>query len=133
MDSEKRGMYLVFPKQAAAALKITTEERRRSLFRVPVFQADLNLDATFDLTGVPAAAPPNAELDWGRSEIVVGVSDARGALADATITTDGKTVTLVPAEIAQTFRSAEILIRRSSSSYSAQESKTWLSPMHASM
>jgi|HubBroStandDraft_4_1064222.scaffolds.fasta_scaffold60353_2 inner membrane protein len=100
MDSEKRGMYLVFPKQAAAALKITTEERRRSLFRVPVFQADLNLDATFDLTGVPAAAPPNAELDWGRSEIVVGVSDARGALADATITTDGKTVTLVPAEIA---------------------------------
>ena len=96
----KHGIYLVFPAQASAALKTTTEERHRSLFKVPVFQADLKLDATFDLTGVPAAAPQGAELDWSRAEIVVGVSDARGALADATLTTDGKTVTLVPAEIA---------------------------------
>ena len=97
----KHGMYLVFPAQASAVLRTTTEERRRSLFKVPVFQADLKLDATFDLTGVPAAAPQGAELDWSRAEIVVGVSDARGALADATLTADGKTVTLVPAEIAQ--------------------------------
>jgi inner membrane protein len=100
-DFTKHGVYLVFPTQASAALKTTTEERHRSLFRVPVFQADLKLDANFDLSGVPAAAPQGAELDWSRAEIVVGVSDARGALADATLTTDAKTVTLVPAEIAE--------------------------------
>ena len=100
-DHARHGMYLVFPARASAVLKTTTEERRRSLFKVPVFQADLNFDATFDLSGVPAAAPQGAELDWSRAEIVVGVSDARGALADATLTTDGKTLTLVPAEIAQ--------------------------------
>jgi len=100
-ESVKHGAYLVFPTQASAALKTATEERRRSLFKVPVFQADLKLDGTFDLTGVPAAAPQGAELDWSRSEIVVGVTDARGALADAMLTTDGKTSTLVPAEIAQ--------------------------------
>jgi inner membrane protein len=100
-DFPKRGMYLVFPARALAVLKITTEERRRSLFKVPVFQADLKLDAAFDVTGVPAAAPQGAELDWSRSEIVVGVSDARGALADAILTADGRTSTLVPAEIAQ--------------------------------
>ena len=99
-DLPKRGTYLVFPARASAILKTVTEERRRSLFRVPVFQADLELDATFDLTGVPAAAPPGAEFDWSRAEIVVGVSDARGALADATLTVDGKISTLVPAEIA---------------------------------
>jgi len=97
----KHGMYLVFPSLASAALKATTEERHRSLFKVPVFQADLKLDANFDLTGVPAAAPPGAELDWSRAEIVVGASDARGALADALLTTEGRTVTLVPAETAQ--------------------------------
>src|SRR4029077_5850050 len=43
VDSAKHGMYLVFPTQASAVLKITTEERRRSLFTVPVFQADLKL------------------------------------------------------------------------------------------
>jgi inner membrane protein len=93
------GVYLVFPAHATAAIKTSTEERRRSLFKVPVFQADLKLDAAFDLSGVPASAPPGAELDWTRAEIEVGVSDARGALADATLTANGKTSTLVPAEV----------------------------------
>ena len=99
-DRPKHGTYLVFPAQASAVVKTTTEERRRSLFKVPVFQADLKFDATFDLAGVPAALPSGAELDWSRAEIVVGVSDARGAQADATLTADGKTSTLVPAAIA---------------------------------
>src|SRR5438445_128527 len=41
----KQGMYLVFPARASAVIKTVTEERRRSLFKVPVFQADLKLDA----------------------------------------------------------------------------------------
>ena len=94
--------YLIFPTVASATLKVVTEERRRSLFKVPVFQADARLDADFDLSAVPASAPQGAELDWERAEIVVGVSDARGALADATLTSDGKTTILVPAEIVQT-------------------------------
>jgi inner membrane protein len=97
----RRGLYLISPAQGSAVLKTTTEERRRSLFRVPVFQADLKLDAAFDLNGVPAAAPIGAELDWGQAEIIVGVSDPRGALADATLATDNKTSTLVPAQLAQ--------------------------------
>jgi inner membrane protein len=82
-------------------VKTTTEEHHRSLFRVPVFQADLKMDATFDLTGVPAAAPQGAVLDWSHAEIVVGVSDARGAKADALLSIDGKTSTMVPADILQ--------------------------------
>jgi inner membrane protein len=101
LDSAKHGMYLVFPTRASAVLKVATEERRRSLFKVPVFRADMRLDGEFDLNGVPAAAPPGAELDWSRSEIVVGVSDPRGALTDAMLTTNGKTLTLVPSEISQ--------------------------------
>ena len=96
-----KGTYLVFPSQASATLKTTTEERRRSLFKVPVFQADAKFDAAFDLTGVPTALPQSAQLDWSRAEIVVGVTDARGALADATVTVDGKSSTLAPAESAQ--------------------------------
>jgi inner membrane protein len=94
------GVYLVFPVQASAALKTATEERHRSLFRVPVFQADVQFDAAFDLAGVPAAAPAGAEFDWPRAEMVVGVSDPRGALSDATLSLDAKTMTLAPAEIA---------------------------------
>jgi inner membrane protein len=92
------GVYVVFPAQGDADVKIRTEERRRSLFKVPVFQADVKFDATFDLAGVPSAAPTGAVLDWNRVGIVVGVSDARGALADGTLTANGKTVTFAPAE-----------------------------------
>jgi inner membrane protein len=101
-DVTTHGIYLVSPAQASGTVNVATEERHRSLFKVPVFRADAKLDASFDLTGVPANAPPGAQLNWSGAEIVVGVSDARGALADATLTTAGKTYTFVPAAIAQT-------------------------------
>jgi inner membrane protein len=97
-DTPDHGIYVVFPEQAEAKVKTHTEERHRSLFKVPVFQADLNFNATFDLTGVPSAAPVGAVLDWNRAEIVVGVSDPRGAMTDATLSVNGKSSTLVPAE-----------------------------------
>ena len=100
-DVARHGIYIVFPERASATVKTTTEERHRSLFKVPVFQADLQFEASFDLAAVPASAPQGAELDWSRAEIVVGVSDARGALSDALLTINGKTSPLVPAEIAQ--------------------------------
>ena len=99
-EAARHGVYVVFPAQASATVKTTTEERRRSLFKVPVFRADLKMDAAFDLNGVPAIAPQGAELDWSRAEIEVGVSDPRGAVADATLTTNGKTSTFAPAEAA---------------------------------
>ncbi len=92
------GIYVVFPAKGDASIKVRTEERRRSLFKVPVYQAELKFDATFDLTGVPAAAPAGAELDWNRARIVIGISDARGALAEGTLTAKGKTSTFVPEE-----------------------------------
>ena len=92
------GVYIVFPIEGNAAVKVQTEERRRSLFKVPVFKADLKFDAAFDLAGVPAAAPADAVLDWSRAGIVVGVSNAHGALADGTLTANGKTMTFVPAD-----------------------------------
>jgi inner membrane protein len=92
------GTYLVFPVQGGATVKTRTEERRRSLFKVPVFEADLRFDAAFDLTGVPLTAPLGAILDWRQAELVVGVSDARGALADGTITANGKTDSFVPTD-----------------------------------
>jgi inner membrane protein len=99
----KHGTYLVFPAQASATVKTRAEEKRRSLFKVPVFQADLNFEAAFDLNGVPVAAPQGAVLDWSRAEFIVGVTDARGAISDGSLTIGGKTLPLSPAESAENF------------------------------
>jgi inner membrane protein len=92
------GLYIVFPAKGDATVRVHTQERKRSLFKVPVYQVEIKFDATFDLTGVPSALPVGAGLDWTQVAIVVGVSDARGALADGTLTANGKTSTFVPAE-----------------------------------
>jgi inner membrane protein len=97
-SAQEHGTYLVFPVQGGATVKTRTEERRRSLFKVPIFEADLRFDAAFDLTGAPLAAPLGAVLDWSQAELVVGVSDARGALTDGTITANGKTDSFVPTD-----------------------------------
>jgi inner membrane protein len=97
-STPEHGTYLVFPVRGGATVKTRTEERRRSLFKVPVFDADLRFDAAFDLTGVPLSAPLGAVLDWSQAELVVGVSDARGALADGTITVNEKTDSFVPTD-----------------------------------
>jgi hypothetical protein len=60
-DYEGRGTYLVFPTRASAVLKTATEERRRSLFKVPVFQVEAKFEGEFDLTGVPNANPSGAQ------------------------------------------------------------------------
>ncbi|HMG87299.1 MAG TPA: cell envelope integrity protein CreD [Terracidiphilus sp.] len=99
----KHGTYLVFPAQASATVKTRAEEKRRSLFKVPVFQADLNFEAAFDLNGVPSAAPQGAVLDWSRAEFIVGVTDARGAISDGSLTIGGKTLPLSPAETTENF------------------------------
>ena len=96
--SAATGIYVVFPVQGDASVRVRTEQRRRALFKVPVFQADLKFDAAFDLAGVPSATPTDAVLDWSRAGIAVGVSSAHGALADGTLTANGKTVTFVPTE-----------------------------------
>jgi inner membrane protein len=100
-DRARHGTYFVFPAEGVAFLKTNTEERHRSLFRVPVFKSEVKLDASFDLAEVPAAAPKGAVLDWSRAEIVVGVTDARGALSDALLTMNGRTTTMVPARTSE--------------------------------
>ena len=52
--------------------------------------------------------PQGAVLDWNRAEMLVGVSDTRGALSNATLTVDGKTSTLVPAQIVPSISNSEV-------------------------
>ena|GEM_PF-4744432 len=40
-----------------------------------------------------------SDNDWNRAEIVVGVNDARGVLADGSLAIAGKALTLTPAAI----------------------------------
>ena len=101
----ERGVYVVFPVSGDAVVNTKTEVRHRSLFKVPVYRSGLAFKSSFDLAGVPANAPDGAVLDWGRAELLVGATDARGAQSDISLAADGKSATLTPAS---TLQSSEI-------------------------
>lgn len=105
----ERGAYVVFPASGDAMVNTKTEVRHRSLFKVPVYRSDVAFKASFDLAGVPANAPDNAVLDWSRAEFLVGATDARGAQSDISLTVDGKSSTLTPAN---TLRSSDVKLEQ---------------------
>lgn len=100
-DAPYNGIYVIFPTTGKATAATRSEVRMRSLFKVPVWQADLGLTSDFDLSQAGSLGPPNAQYDWSRAEFLVGVSDPRGARADATLTVGDRTLSLAPATLAE--------------------------------
>jgi inner membrane protein len=94
----EKGVFVIFPATADATAAMTSDVRRRGLFKVPVWTADLTFKSSFDLAPSVARAPAGAALDWSRAEILLGASDARGAQADIALTAGGTALTLSPAQ-----------------------------------
>lgn len=96
------GVWHIFPTRGQVTAATVSEVRSRSLFKVPVYTADLTYSATFDLTNAGAEAPRGTVLDWSRAEIVLGATDARGAKSDIGLTLGGQTVALTPSTVEPT-------------------------------
>jgi len=90
-------LHIIFPEAADARVRTDSDVRRRSLFEVPVYKADLVMDGRFDLGGGAENLPAGAVLDWSRAELLVGAADARGALSEIVVTAGGRRFTLAPA------------------------------------
>jgi len=100
--TSESGVWHIFPTRGRVQAATVSEVRSRSLFKVPVYTADLTYSATFDLGDAGAEAPRGAVLDWSRAEIVLGASDARGAKSDIGLTLGGETVALTPSVVEPT-------------------------------
>ena len=100
-ESPRRGVWVVFPVTGDAQAATRSEVRRRSLFKTPVWQADIGMSSRFDLAQAGALTPAGMVLDWDRAEFLVGVSDARGARSDARLAVGGRTLALAPATLGQ--------------------------------
>ncbi len=93
------GVYFLFPAQAQASVSAASELRKRSLFHVPVYRADLAFKASFDLTGATASAPAGATFDWSRAQVLIAASDLRGAQSDVVMTAAGKSLQVAPSAL----------------------------------
>lgn len=96
-DKGQSGTVVLFAATGRADAQTHTQLRRRSLFSVPVYTADVAFSAGFDLAHAADQAPAGAVLDWNRAELLVGASDARGARSEVRLAINGKALSVAPA------------------------------------
>ena len=99
-DQASTGVLVVFPKTGAAKVATHTKVLKRSLYSLPVYDADVSYSAKFDLSDAAAAAPTGAVLDWNRAEFLIGASDAKGARSAVKLVAGGHALELAPSQLA---------------------------------
>lgn len=117
------GVWYIFPTRGTVDVNTDTEVRRRSLFRVTVYEAELAYAARFDLTHAGADLPEGAVLDWSRAELMVGASDARGARTDITLTVGDRSAALAPSNLNSAFSLTNVPADNSRGRYSGDDSQ----------
>lgn len=88
-------VYLL-PEQLDLQLDSTTEQRRRGIFEVPVYVAEITASFAFDLEAVARQVDAEARVLWDRAELRVGVGDNRGLRGQAVIEADGAPLRVEP-------------------------------------
>ena len=79
------GHYAVFAEHGKAEFKdMVTTVRKRSLFKVPTYDAKAVLGASFGAVDENLDIG-NAKVDWSKAKIIVALSDVRGLTRDVTL------------------------------------------------
>ncbi|VAV86738.1 Inner membrane protein CreD-like protein [hydrothermal vent metagenome] len=74
---------LVFADSGTAQADLSVTTKKKSLYAVQVYESDLVFDADFDLGFVSKFSDAGQKLRVEQAQILIGVSDLRGALDDA--------------------------------------------------
>jgi inner membrane protein len=87
---------VILPRALNVKGNVRTEERKRGIFTIPVYRADLELSGEFARPGA-ADLPVDAQsIAWERARLVVGVSDPRAILSGTSLTWNGAPRTFLP-------------------------------------
>jgi inner membrane protein len=78
------GWYVVSPDEGTAIVSLKTASLHRSIFNVPVYEAQADIDARFSPPPANANLPAGSTINWQAARLVVGFSDLRGAKSDVT-------------------------------------------------
>ncbi len=87
----------ISPVENRVTTTIKPEERRKSIYRSVLYEAQVSGKATFALPAdMPRFGVTRERLLWDRAELRMGASDARGLTKGGTLTANGKTLGVQP-------------------------------------
>lgn len=84
-----QGEAVAFAETGTANAKLTTEIRKRGIYVVPTYTAEVDFTAAFDpkaAAAALAALDPGARYDYSRARIMLGVSNTTGFLQEVALT-----------------------------------------------
>lgn len=97
VEHSRSGVLIVLPDELDARGTLAAEIRRRGIFEVPVFRADLHLSGRF-LLPVNARLPASVRgLEWSRAELILPLSEPRALGASGEFRLNGERLALEPA------------------------------------
>lgn len=88
-----RRTLIVPPEDSDMTIELTHENRKRSLYTVPVYTADIRIDASFARPEISKLQLGDTIIHWDQALLVVTTSDVRRVLS-ASITSNGSTADL---------------------------------------
>ena len=94
---QRRSRFVIFAETGQASAKAITEIKRRGIHDVPVFEANVDLTAEFDLQTALRDVPRNGRLIWEEAQIYMGLTDLRGMREGLNASIDGESLAFEPA------------------------------------
>ncbi|MEO1642195.1 MAG: cell envelope integrity protein CreD [Pseudomonadota bacterium] len=93
------GHAIAYADRGSASVDVAVTERKRGLYSVPVYEADITFDAQFDPGVLRDAVPEDADAIWADARVYMGVSDTRGIKEEFAVTANGQAVRMEPANM----------------------------------
>lgn len=94
---EVEKLLYISPVDNKVAIKIDPQERRKSIYRSVLFEADIKGTAKFELPGdLPRFGLTREKLLWDRAELRMGASDARGLTKGGSLVVNGQALGVQP-------------------------------------
>jgi inner membrane protein len=94
-DQNSLRKLVLLPRKLSISGDVAPEQRRRGLFSVTVYRANLNVVAEFDARALRGASAEGEELDWRGARLLAGVSEER-SLSLETVDIDGQPIEWIP-------------------------------------
>jgi inner membrane protein len=82
-------MAIFLPKTLRATGRITTEERARGIFVVPVYRLKGSIEGEFGAPNLADLGIDPAAVSWDRAHLAVGIADVRGIQEQSTVSWNG--------------------------------------------
>lgn len=95
-EIENRAPVYIFPKDFTANIKTNTQIRKRGIFKVPVYQAEIESEFQFDTGIANQAIKENQTLQWDQAQLLISLSTNRSLRGPAKLIAGGHELTLEP-------------------------------------